>query len=286
MVKSKDLIKQVIDIKDMYGINALYIISDLSNFIESFVKIENVKIKVMVSDATVHERVLAMVEDKGRSDITVRKIRDIGTMGLNLLSDAREIIIEDIMGGDLKMDDHVVMVINSGIKAIIYFVVREVGMTYLLSKIESNIKEKVLDSVLTLALEIAREGREGRLTGALFVVGDSDNVMKNSRQVIINPFKGHPKEARNVLNRENWETFKEFAVLDGAIIIDDDGIAQAAGRYVGISWDIYLEGGLGGRHLAAASISKNTGAVAITVSTSQVVRVFYKGKVIFKASII
>jgi len=131
-----------------------------------------------------------------------------------------------------------------------------------------GLERSILPQIATVDFAIAAKTAILSFIIVLYTFTISVESAQNSRQVIINPFKGHPKEARNVLNRENWETFKEFAVLDGAIIIDDDGIAQAAGRYVGISWDIYLEGGLGGRHLAAASISKNTGAVAMAGTSS------------------
>jgi hypothetical protein len=38
--------------------------------------------------------------------------------------------------------------------------------------------------------------------------------------------------------------------------------------------------GLGSRHLAAASISKETGAIAIVVSESAIVRVFHSGNIV------
>jgi DNA integrity scanning protein DisA with diadenylate cyclase activity len=78
----------------------------------------------------------------------------------------------------------------------------------------------------------------------LFVIGDSENVLKHSRPLILNPFKGHSEDTRNVLNKDNWETIKELAQLDGAFLINKDGIAIATGRYIGVSWDIYLQGGL------------------------------------------
>ena len=40
---------------------------------------------------------------------------------------------------------------------------------------------KVLESVLELAIEIAREGREGRRIGTLFTVGFAGVVMRKSR---------------------------------------------------------------------------------------------------------
>ncbi|CAN5682007.1 hypothetical protein BH24ACT22_BH24ACT22_01920 [soil metagenome] len=44
-----------------------------------------------------------------------------------------------------------------------------------------GVNTEVLTQTIALAVEIAREGREGRKIGTLFVVGDSGEVMKNSR---------------------------------------------------------------------------------------------------------
>lgn len=43
----------------------------------------------------------------------------------------------------------------------------------------------VLESSLELALEIAREGREGRRIGTLFTVGRADEVLAASRALIL-----------------------------------------------------------------------------------------------------
>lgn len=46
---------------------------------------------------------------------------------------------------------------------------------------------EVLEQVVTLALEIAREGREGRKIGTLFVIGDSESVLEHSKPLIYDP---------------------------------------------------------------------------------------------------
>jgi diadenylate cyclase len=53
----------------------------------------------------------------------------------------------------------------------------------------------VLDTVIELAIEIAREGREGRRIGTLFTLGFADSVLRNSRALILDPIATHP--ARN-----------------------------------------------------------------------------------------
>jgi DNA integrity scanning protein DisA with diadenylate cyclase activity len=205
-------------------------------------------------------------------------------IGVDALIQTKDLLFGACVEGLVSENDKVLCVVANTVEALISFDVKETGITQLKESVEDRLDINILDAVLSLSFEIAREGREGKNVGALFVIGDSDNVLKYSRQLIINPFQGHSEEERNILNRENWETMKEFALLDGAFIINNEGIAVSTGRYVGVSWDIYLQGGLGGRHLAAASISKTTKAIAVTVSTSGVVRIFKDGKVIFKVS--
>jgi diadenylate cyclase len=136
----------------------------------------------------------------------------------------------------------------------------------------------VLDSLLELAVEIAREGREGRRIGTLFTMGFADIVLRNSRPLILDPLAGHPRAARQITEPNLRGTIKEIAQLDGAFILDDTGTVLAACRYLDTSSkEVEMAFGLGSRHLAAASISRETNAIAIVVSESAVVRVFYEG---------
>jgi diadenylate cyclase len=63
-------------------------------------------------------------------------------------------------------------------------------------------------------------------------------------------------------------------------VISETGVVVAACRYLDASVEqIDLPLGFGSRHLAAASISQRLGAIAIVVSESGVVRVFYGGQI-------
>lgn len=138
-----------------------------------------------------------------------------------------------------------------------------------------------LKEVLTLATEIAREGREGRRIGTMFVVGDTEAVMARSRPLVLDPLYGHSDESKRIDDSWARESFKEFAQLDGAFIVRDDGVVVSAGRYIeSLVRDIDLPTGLGTRHLAGASITATTKAVAAVVSESAVVRVFDDGEII------
>jgi diadenylate cyclase len=141
----------------------------------------------------------------------------------------------------------------------------------------------VFERLLTLAGELGLEGREGRPVGTLFIVGDSDSVLAQSHQLVINPFHGYPEVERNVLDPRLEETIKEFSAIDGAFIIRGDGVILSAGRYLAprAKLEQPLPQGLGTRHEAAASITVTTSAIAFCVSQSTgTITIFKKGRVL------
>lgn len=135
-----------------------------------------------------------------------------------------------------------------------------------------------LEEVIQLAVELAREGREGRKAGTLFVIGAVDQILAQSRPLLLDPLYGHPSELLRIDRPEFRETVKEFAQLDGAFLLEDDGTFVSAGRFIDVDAapENFLPG-LGTRHAAAASISRSMDAVAVVVSQSSVVRVFGGG---------
>jgi DNA integrity scanning protein DisA with diadenylate cyclase activity len=143
------------------------------------------------------------------------------------------------------------------------------------------VKPEVFDALLTTALEIAIEGREGKPVGAIFVLGDQEEVLKFSHQMVINPFKGYPEEERHILDPRLRNTIKEFSSIDGAFVIRNDGVIIAAGRHLDASGEtIEIPQGLGSRHRAAAGITNVTGAIAVVISESTgEVRLFSRGKI-------
>ncbi|MCL7411072.1 MAG: diadenylate cyclase [Methanosarcinaceae archaeon] len=145
---------------------------------------------------------------------------------------------------------------------------------------EERVSPDVMRAVLTIAFSVAATGREGKQVGTAFIVADEDEVMKRSHQMILNPYTGHEDKDSTVLNKQNWESIKEFAQLDGVFVVSEDGIIKAAGRYLDVdAKDIDIDKGLGGRHVSAAAITRDTVAIAVTVSESGgVVRIFMDGK--------
>jgi diadenylate cyclase len=147
----------------------------------------------------------------------------------------------------------------------------------------TDVTPTVFERVLTLAGELGVEGREGRPVGTLFVIGDSDRVLAQSHQLVINPFHGYPENERNILDPRLEETIKEFSAIDGAFIVRGDGVILAAGRYLAPrgKLDPPLPHGLGTRHEAAASITAMTQALALCISQSTgTVSVFKGGRLV------
>lgn len=140
---------------------------------------------------------------------------------------------------------------------------------------------EVLENLIELAVEIAREGREGRRIGTIFTLGDEQAVLAKSRPLILDPLSGHDESLRLLSDPNLRGTIKELAQLDGAFVVSRDGVVLSACRYldaVGSQIDVPL--GLGSRHVAAANISSVTNAVGIVVSESSVVRLFCHGKMV------
>jgi diadenylate cyclase len=132
-----------------------------------------------------------------------------------------------------------------------------------------DVEPEVLEKVLQLATDIAREGREGRPVGTTFVLGDYERVVHSCRQMVINPFRGYREEEKSILDPSLEETVKEFSTIDGAFIIRGDGVIMSAGTFLRPEKAPQnLPSGLGARHAAAAALSQSTATLAVVVSQS------------------
>lgn len=150
-----------------------------------------------------------------------------------------------------------------------------------LQKLETQVPLETLRQVTDIAIEIGREGREGKPVGALFVVGQHRKVLELSHEQVHDPFRGYARKERLIRSPRVRESVKELAQIDGAFVISADGVVISAGRILDVpASDVTLSKGLGARHWAAAAISKVTKAIAIAVSQSTgTVRLFQNGRV-------
>jgi diadenylate cyclase len=132
-----------------------------------------------------------------------------------------------------------------------------------------DVEPPVMERVLQIATDLAREGREGRSVGATFVLGDSEQVQARAQQLVINPFRGYRDEERSILDPSLEETIKEFSTIDGAFIVRGDGVVLSAGAYLRAEKPVdSLASGLGARHTAAGAVTAETDALAIVLSQS------------------
>jgi diadenylate cyclase len=151
-----------------------------------------------------------------------------------------------------------------------------------LQSIETKVPLNVLKAVVDLAVEIGREGREGKPVGTMFVVGDHKRVLKHSHPSGFDVVKGYKRTERSIFDSKVRESLKEIAQMDGCFVIASDGVVEGTARLIDtLPVEVALSHGLGSRHLAGAAISKNSNSIAIVVSESTgTVRIFQNGEAV------
>ena len=123
--------------------------------------------------------------------------------------------------------------------------------------LSQEINPNVIETILEIALELANEGREGKGVGTAFIIGDKSDILRYTKQLIINPFTAYPETAKNVLDPMLRETVKEFSQLDGVFVINKDGTIISCGTYVDIDTSkVDLFHGLGTKHRSCAALTK------------------------------
>lgn len=222
------------------------------------------------------------------TDVTLMSLGFRVGGGIDALRHLRDVVLNAYVAGLISGKDRLLVVElgdEAGHGLIGFDMAHDESVAKLKKDLEYRADLRVVEAVLQITSDLAKEGREKSPVGALLIIGDTDRVLKRSRQVVLNPFLGHPPQDRNILDARTHETVKEFCQIDGAIIIRDDGIVEAAGRYIEVRDPTDLPSGLGGRHLAAAAITTETKAIAVTCSETGVVRIFRDGKVLLRIGV-
>ena len=203
----------------------------------------------------------------------------------------KELLMEAIKKEYIKKGDKVVCVedesIGMGYKGLLFiFDVDNIFFNISMHHLTDHINSEVLEAVINIAMEISKDGFEGKPMGTAFVIGDREEILKHSKQMIINPFMGCPEENRKVTDPILKETIKNFAQLDGVFLIDKEGIVLSAGTYLNVDVDKEICDalpGFGTRHRCCAALTKLTNAIAVVVSQSGgKIRIFRNGKIIMK----
>lgn len=143
---------------------------------------------------------------------------------------------------------------------------------------------EVFIRLVNILTRFAMEGREGKPIGTIFVLGDPEEMGPYLKEMILNPCRGHAPELRNVFNRSFFETFRELSALDGAFLINRQGIVESAGIYLAApETPSALQQGLGARHAAASAITEHADCITMVLSESSGnISIFHDGEPLFE----
>lgn len=236
---------------------------------------------------TRNARFLSGIEETG-----VQRLHfDFGTDDVSHFERVRQCVILGMEGGYIRRGSRLVCVTRMlDPRSIDAMVVVDTSRGFegydpmRVAELAGDLPLEVVKTVLDLAVEIGQEGREGDPIGTLFVIGDSERVSNSSRVMTFDPFRGYAEREKNICNPDIHEGVKEVALMDGAFIVQEDGVILSGGRYIAADVKgLILPKGLGARHVAAASITKTTRSIAIAVSESTgAVRAFRRGNIVLR----
>ncbi|MDY6775125.1 MAG: diadenylate cyclase domain-containing protein [Halobacteria archaeon] len=231
----------------------------------------------------------AKIDVEQETDVDVVKVGDDGDVELPLDFDRLEDRLRFGIGGCLEeghVDEGDYVVCVDGVFGTTDTVTRveatesmQTGLYGLF--MNSKPDPSVIRDVIDLAVELGKKGQKGEPVGALFVIGDAGKVMSKSRPLSYNPFeKSHVHVGDPIVD----VMLKEFSRLDGAFVISDSGKIVSAYRYLEADAEgIDIPKGLGTRHMAAASVTRDTNAISVVLSESdRLVRVFKGGDLVLE----
>lgn len=201
----------------------------------------------------------------------------------------KEALMEAINKQFINKGDRVVCVsdesIGFGYQSLIFiFDVDKIFFNMGTHNLAENIDTTVLESVINIALELNREGREGKQVGTAFIIGDKSEILKHTKQLVVNPFAGMEESQRRITDPAMRETVKAFSTIDGAFVVDKDGTIVTAGAYITTPPQNINLRGFGTRHTACAAITQEVpSCIAVVVSQSGgIIRVMKGGNIVMK----
>jgi len=217
---------------------------------------------------------------------TTKMEENLSAQGLGVLNHVHDLILQGMGEGRILRGERLLVVLAEPVEGVIV-IDTNVLSTNRLANISSefNIELAILTKLMELARHIGSRGREGHSVGALFAIGPLPALRKYSTALVLNPFKGHPTEKRDIGDYANHESMAEFAWLDGAILFNKDGIASDAGRYIQVPAGVVPKSGEGGRHLAARAISQLAECIAICVSSNGSITLYANGRDRYKVKL-
>jgi DNA integrity scanning protein DisA with diadenylate cyclase activity len=196
----------------------------------------------------------------------------------------KEHILYLINSDKISLDDRILVILSTdNMELHLMLDIQNLTVPLLVDRLEKSISKELIKTIIKISYGIVRKGKEGFPSGALFLVGDEEELMSKSIQRLTNPFKNFSDEERSILNKDNWPTIHEFSMMDGATIINNNGLVISSGVYItNLTLKNHRFNKRGGRHLAAASITQKTKAIAIVVSSEGVIRIYKNGEEIYE----
>ena len=201
----------------------------------------------------------------------------------------KELLMEAIGKRYIDKGDLLVCVVDGsigmGYKSMMFvFEVDKILFNIGTHNLSQEINPNVIETILEIALELTNEGREGKGVGTAFIIGDKSDILRYTKQLIINPFTAYPETAKNILDPMLRETVKEFSQLDGVFIINKDGTIISCGTYIDIDTSkVDLFHGLGTKHRSCAALTKEVNCIGVVVSQSGgKITVFKDGKAVMR----
>lgn len=247
---------------------------------EGLLNSDNLYLDVLV---TIFKRVKDNTYTKQNYSTKIKKTTD------GSIIPVKELLMEAIGKRYITKGDLMVCVVDESVSMgykslMLVFEVDKILFNIGTHNLSENINPNVIESVIELGLEIGREGREEKRIGTGFIIGDKSEILKYTKQLIINPFSAYPDEAKSILDPNLRETIKEFAQLDGVFIINKDGVIVSCGTYLNVdTTDINLHHGFGTRHRTTAALTKETNAIGVVISQSGgKVTIFKDGKAVMR----
>ena len=138
----------------------------------------------------------------------------------------------------------------------------------------------LIPEIIMLARKIGFLASKKQACGTIFTIGDHENVLSKSQPFILDPFSKFDTERPKIGVPEINNAICKLTWIEGAFILNSQGELISLVRHIEVpDFDLDLVKGLGSRHAAAISLSKNTACISLVVSQSEGnIRFFWGGK--------
>lgn len=274
-------------IEEVMGLTAVQIARDIgANCVISVEKMNSPTSEDVHGSITVQVSIFKLLDQGEFSNVKYcTKMRKVMS---GSIMPTKELLMEAVSKKHITKGDRIVCIEDESLgmgyrSLLLVFDVDQIFFNMSMMNLTDNIPPEILETVINIAIEIGKEGREGRHIGTAFIIGKREELIPNTKQMVLNPFAGHPEEERKITNPEMKETIKNYAQLDGVFIVDDKGVVVTAGAHITVDASEVKMPGFGTRHRCCAAITKKCNAVAVVVSESGgTMSIFKSGELVMR----